>query len=457
VRTQVAPTARPKSFPLAGHRLTPHWWALTGLSLFAGCGPTALRRAAHWGDFVEAPAGETLVREDHGDFWFFIIIAGRVQMMRSGCEVASAAAGSHFGHTAIVGLRPQPFTAVTAEPSTFFVLGAQQFISLVQTSAAFQRSVFPDVGDHGFPDFARRCHADGRDEWRKLTPRFEAAPYRAGGPTSWRAVGPTAKGRPPGRSISLSEAAARLVRSADSSPAAPIRSSPVVLPKRLLATVAAALALVVAVVLLAYHPPRAIVSPGRPIDVAGDIRVSGAPTHPLHGHYLLLWVKTRRPDLAQYLLASVRGQRTAAVPAQSAHEAAVARRLGRRQYLDSRTIAARVATTRLGLDSRRVTVQIRDRGFVGPSAGLVYALAVTDLLGGGDVAHGRIVAATGELEANGKVDPVGWVPVKAAAARWSGATVLLVPWGEQSLVGTGPATFGVTNLAEALNVLDGYS
>jgi hypothetical protein len=456
-RPTASAPVRPRHILWAGHRLAPHWWALTRLSLFAGCGPTTLRHAAHWGDFVEAPAGETLVREDHGDFWFFVVITGRVRMMRSGTEMATAAAGTHFGHTAIVGLRPQPFTAITAEPSTFFVLGAQQFNSLVQTSSAFQRAVFPEVEGRDFPDFARRCHAEGRIEWRQLTPRPEVPAGRYGGPTSWRATGPAGRSRPPGTTLSLSEAATLLARSADAPPAAASRSSTRVVPRWLAPAAAAALAAVLAVTLFAYHPPRAIISAGRPIDVVRDIRIAGAAPHPVHGRYLLLWVKSRRPDLAHYLAASLRGQRTVAVPAQSANEASEARRFGRRQYVDSRSTAVQAVTTRLGLDPRRLSIRIRDRGFIGPSAGLVYALALTDLLGDGDIAHGRVVAATGELERSGKVDAVGWVTVKAAAARRSDATILLVPWGEQDLVGTGLPVFGVTNLTQALNVLDGYS
>ena len=40
-------------------------------------------------------------------------------------------------------------------------------------------------------------------------------------------------------------------------------------------TVASVTALVLAITALWYHPPRAVVTAGRPIDVMGDIRVNG--------------------------------------------------------------------------------------------------------------------------------------------------------------------------------------
>ena len=75
---------------------------------------------------------------------------------------------------------------------------------------------------------------------------------------------------------------------------------------------------------------------------------------------------------------------------------------------------------------------IRDRGLIGPSAGLVYALALTDMLDRTDLARGRVIAATGELDPSGRVWPVGFVAVKAGAARSAHAALLLVPRGEES-------------------------
>ena len=65
----------------------------------------------------------------------------------------------------------------------------------------------------------------------------------------------------------------------------------------------------------------------------------------------------------------------------------------------------------------------------GPSAGLPFALEVLQKLGR-DVDHGRRVVATGEIELDGTVAPIGGVKQKVFGARKAGADLFLVPAGE---------------------------
>ena len=63
----------------------------------------------------------------------------------------------------------------------------------------------------------------------------------------------------------------------------------------------------------------------------------------------------------------------------------------------------------------------------GPSAGLMFSLAVVDKLTTGDLAGSKFVAGTGTINADGKVGPIGGITHKMVAARDAGATVFLVP------------------------------
>ena len=63
----------------------------------------------------------------------------------------------------------------------------------------------------------------------------------------------------------------------------------------------------------------------------------------------------------------------------------------------------------------------------GPSAGLMFSLAVVDKLTTGDLAGSTFVAGTGTISIDGKVGPIGGIGHKMAAARSAGATVFLVP------------------------------
>jgi PDZ domain-containing protein len=67
----------------------------------------------------------------------------------------------------------------------------------------------------------------------------------------------------------------------------------------------------------------------------------------------------------------------------------------------------------------------------GPSAGLPFALQIYQELGH-DVDRGQRVAATGEIELDGSVEPVGGIKQKTYGVRSSGADVFLVPAGENA-------------------------
>jgi PDZ domain-containing protein len=74
-----------------------------------------------------------------------------------------------------------------------------------------------------------------------------------------------------------------------------------------------------------------------------------------------------------------------------------------------------------------VTVKIGLKDVGGPSAGLMFAIGIVDLLTPGDLAGGRTIAGTGEITQNGSVGAIGGIQQKLLGARRSGATVFLVP------------------------------
>jgi PDZ domain-containing secreted protein len=72
-----------------------------------------------------------------------------------------------------------------------------------------------------------------------------------------------------------------------------------------------------------------------------------------------------------------------------------------------------------------------DSGKVGgPSAGLAFTLAVIDLLTPGELTGGVEVAATGEVQDDGRIGIVGGVTQKTASVRDRGVELFLVPAGD---------------------------
>ena len=63
----------------------------------------------------------------------------------------------------------------------------------------------------------------------------------------------------------------------------------------------------------------------------------------------------------------------------------------------------------------------------GPSAGLMFSLAVVDKLTTGDLNDGKFVAGTGTIDSEGKVGSIGGITHKMLSAREAGATIFLVP------------------------------
>jgi Lon-like protease len=101
-------------------------------------------------------------------------------------------------------------------------------------------------------------------------------------------------------------------------------------------------------------------------------------------------------------------------------------------------------------------VAIDTSGIGGPSAGLAFTLEVMQKLGR-NVLHGHKVAATGEMELDGQVAPIGGIKQKTYGVRQAGADVFLVPAGQNARDArryAGPVRIiPVHNIGQALHAL----
>ncbi|SFO67386.1 MULTISPECIES: YlbL family protein [Actinomadura] len=73
----------------------------------------------------------------------------------------------------------------------------------------------------------------------------------------------------------------------------------------------------------------------------------------------------------------------------------------------------------------KIDISIGDIG--GPSAGLMFSLAIVDKLTEGPLTRGAFIAGTGTITPEGQVGPIGGIQQKMIAARQAGATVFLTP------------------------------
>lgn len=103
----------------------------------------------------------------------------------------------------------------------------------------------------------------------------------------------------------------------------------------------------------------------------------------------------------------------------------------------------------------KVSISSGDIG--GPSAGLMWALGLYDLLTPGDLTGGRMIAGTGEIGLDGTVYPIGGIAEKIIAAAHAGADVFLVPQADlkaaQAAAGDAMQLVPVSTFQDALNFL----
>jgi PDZ domain-containing protein len=129
----------------------------------------------------------------------------------------------------------------------------------------------------------------------------------------------------------------------------------------------------------------------------------------------------------------------------SAHEPGDSVRLGVRNAERLRTVLVKTAADPdspgrpvigvlvLQATQAKLPIPVRiDAGSIGgPSAGLAFALDVLEELGH-DVTRGYRVAATGQIEPDGSVLPIGGVKQKTIGVRRAGVDVFLVPAGDNA-------------------------
>jgi PDZ domain-containing protein len=99
-------------------------------------------------------------------------------------------------------------------------------------------------------------------------------------------------------------------------------------------------------------------------------------------------------------------------------------------------------------------VSIQSGAIGGPSAGLMWALGVTDLLSPGDLGGGRAIAGTGGIDLNGGVFPIGGVRLKILAAERAGADVFFVPRKNMAEARTADVQIELVQVANLQDALD---
>ncbi|MZE79255.1 S16 family serine protease [Streptomyces xinghaiensis] len=242
---------------------------------------------------------------------------------------------------------------------------------------------------------------------------------------------------------------------------------------RVLAACAVPVAALLAVAVFAPLP-FSLAEPGLTADVLGSkkgeqvITISGAEPRKTTGELRMTTIAATGPDAAVGLDDVVDGwfrADRAVMPRDSVYPVGEntdeIEEYNRAEMRESQDTATAAALGHLGRSPKDVKVTLRLADVGGPSAGLMFALGIVDKLDGdgrgGDLTGGRTIAGTGTITADGRVGPVGGVPLKTRAAERDGATVFLVPAEEcgdaRAELPKGLRLIPVTSLEGAVNAL----
>lgn len=187
------------------------------------------------------------------------------------------------------------------------------------------------------------------------------------------------------------------------------------------------------------------IMPGSPNStslVPGD-RVENLDGHPLHHVY----------DLGEILSKHKSGDHLKAQLQRQDKELTVGLKVW--QNGPRKMIGAHFAPA-LGTPEHPLSVKIDSEKVGGASGGLVFCLEIIDQLTPGDLARGRIVAATGTLNLRGNIGAIEGIRYKLVGAERAGAQLFLCPQAnlaELKGVDTTIQVVGVSNLEEAIAAL----
>ena len=120
---------------------------LRRVPLFAGLSSRDLEELQRLTDEVDVPAGREITTEGRSGEEFFLIVSGRVGVVRNGVRVRTMSDGDFLGEIALVDGRPRSATVTTEAPTRLLVIAHREFNSLMERFPSIQGAVLRALAD----------------------------------------------------------------------------------------------------------------------------------------------------------------------------------------------------------------------------------------------------------------------------------------------------------------------
>jgi CRP-like cAMP-binding protein len=118
---------------------------LAGCPLFRGIEPGGLAALAELATAVDFPAGHVIARQGEIGTGFFVIVEGRVRVVRDGTVVARLGPGEFFGELSVLDRMPRNATVAAEEPTSCLALASWDFEKVLLDQPALTLAILRGV------------------------------------------------------------------------------------------------------------------------------------------------------------------------------------------------------------------------------------------------------------------------------------------------------------------------
>lgn len=118
---------------------------LAGCPLFKGIDPDGLASLAERATSVDFPAGHVIARQGEIGTGFFVIVDGRVRIVRDGIVVARLEPGEFFGELSVLDRMPRNATVAAEVPTSCLALASWDFEKILLEQPALTLAILRGV------------------------------------------------------------------------------------------------------------------------------------------------------------------------------------------------------------------------------------------------------------------------------------------------------------------------
>ena len=118
---------------------------LAGCPLFEGIDADGLTKLAALATSVDFPAGHVIARQGEIGTGFFVIVSGRVRVVRDGTIVARLGPGEFFGELSVLDQMPRNATVAAEEATSCLALASWDFDRILLEEPALTLAILRGV------------------------------------------------------------------------------------------------------------------------------------------------------------------------------------------------------------------------------------------------------------------------------------------------------------------------